>query len=160
MEYKPIRTSCKTINDGSPRSIVPYEVILFNNGIICKKYPHPVIASHMLICKSDRIPFGLNHDSWPFGFNFVAFYYKDNFNKRVDFIETMNISHQINPEKYPEPYQYEACSDLKIGDQCYPKFNDKEQAFNHCMKLMILEFNITEHEQQNKNKCIKPFSRH
>jgi hypothetical protein len=158
IEYKTIRTSCRQINDGSPRSIVPYEVILFNNGIICKKYPHPVIASHMMICKTDRIPFGLKHESWPFGFNFVAFYYinnKDDPDRRVDFIETMNILHEIDPKTYPKPYTYEACSELKMGDQCYPRFSDKEDAFNHCMKLMIKEFNIMEHEQQRQNRCIK-----
>lgn len=134
-------------NNGEPRTIVPYEVILFNNGIICKKSPHPVIASHALICKESRT--GITHDSWPFGFNFITFHYIGaDHEERVDFIETVNLF----PDN--QKYMFEACSDLEIGDGECPRFRHKEQAFIHCMKLIEKEFDIKPAEN-NTNRCIK-----
>jgi hypothetical protein len=137
-------------NNGENKTIVPYEVILFNNGIICKKSPHPVVADHMKICRMERSI--ISHDNWPIGFNFITFHYIGaDHEKRLDFIE--NIFTWKNNEK-PE-ITYEACSDLKMKDGACPRFSTKEKAFKHCMKLMIKEFNILSATANDTNRCIK-----
>lgn len=134
-------------NNGNPTTIIPYEVTLFNNGIICKKSPHPVVADHMKICSINRMG-NISHDDWPIGFNFITFHYIGaDHEERVDFIETVNLF----PDS--QKYMFEACSDLKIGDGECPRFRHKEQAFIHCMQLMEKEFNIP--AENNTNRCIK-----
>lgn len=140
----------KGYNNGNPTTIVPYEVMLFNNGIICKKSPHPVIASHMLVCYYSRRT--ISHDMWPFGFEFTTFHYVHaDHEKRMDFIQNKNIYSDLGIKDIT----YEACSDLKMGDQGYPRFLSRQKAFKHCMKLMIKEFNILSATANNTNRCIK-----
>lgn len=133
-------------NNGHPYTIVPYEEILFEDGTICKKCPHPSAVGMMDECNEMR----MKHDMWPTGFNFILFSHVDHDpDERVDFMETINIAHMINTE-HPQ-YLYEACSDLKMRDGAFPRFNDKNEAFEHCINLVRKEFNV----KPSDKKCIK-----
>jgi len=138
-------------NNGDPETIVPYEVTLYDNGIICKKSPHPVVASHMIMCK-DVSSYYLGHDNYPMGFNFTTFHHVDvDHERRVDFVETDNVFVDRKNEK--NRWLYEACSDLKIGDGECPRFRSSDEAYSHCMHLIKKEFNVKPAE--NNNRCIK-----
>jgi len=58
-----------------------------------------------------------------------------------------------------QEWSYEACSDLSVGDGCYPAFSDKEAVFVHCMNLIRKHFNVK--PAQNGDHCIKKlYKRH
>src|ERR1041385_1427475 len=123
----------RNYNNGNPHCVVPYEETLFNDGVIYKRAPHPSSAVHAISCTDMH----MNHDMWPYGFTIHYFHTVDGDpDERVDFIEKKNIFYRMYKTYDKEQeWSYEACSDLSVGDGCYPAFSDKEAVFVHCMNL-------------------------